>query len=123
MGGAKALLFCEQKRSKKNFVALGRCRFRRYDTNERSFLLLFFSKKQFLLIVIDCAKPPFDIRDSVAGEGAGAIGGAKALLFCEQKRSKKNFVALGLCRFRRYDTNERSFLLLFFKKAVFSHLH
>jgi hypothetical protein len=47
------------------------------------------------------------------------MGGAKALLFCEQKRSKKNFAALGLYWFRRHDTNERSFLLLFFQKSSF----
>jgi hypothetical protein len=55
-------------------------------------------------------------REVAAGEGIEKIKGRKGLLFCEQKRSKKNFDSFGLCRFNARAPNRKSFLLLFSKK-------
>jgi hypothetical protein len=48
--GRKNLLFCEQKRSKKNFISLlGPGRWQTRPKGRKVFLLLFFQKKKFLL--------------------------------------------------------------------------
>jgi len=45
------------------------------------------------------------------------IASQQALLFCEQKSSKKNFMNLVLWRFQHRAKRTKSFLVLFFKKA------
>jgi hypothetical protein len=55
----------------------------------------------------------------VASKG---LGRKEALLFCEQKRSKKNFCPAGCGVGRANSRRSKSFLLLFFKKEVFFSL-
>jgi hypothetical protein len=47
-----------------------------------------------------------------------AVKGRQGLLFCEQKRSKKNFIHLDCAGETAGDQIRESFLLLFFKKEV-----
>jgi hypothetical protein len=47
--GSKSLLFCEQKRSKKNFISsVWRCRCQQGAKRSKSFFGSFFSKKELL---------------------------------------------------------------------------
>jgi hypothetical protein len=48
----------------------------------------------------------------------GSQGGKEGLLFCEQKRSKKNFGPAGCGKGGANARKSESFLLLFFKKEA-----
>jgi len=53
----QALLFCEQKRSKKNFAPLDRAGFTARGPHSESFLLLFFKKEALLFLPLQLAQP------------------------------------------------------------------